>query len=109
MGTLFHSICTWSFSPCRPHPTTHLQPTRNITHNTTQHNTIHTGLWSRLVSSMPYLKGDAPSLLEGNVPAITQAYVSSRCGGREGEMGAGRRGLLGRVMASARPTSAAGA
>ncbi|PNW69825.1 hypothetical protein CHLRE_19g751347v5, partial [Chlamydomonas reinhardtii] len=36
------------------------------------------GLWSRLVSSMPYLKGDAPSLLEGNVPAITQAYVSSR-------------------------------
>ncbi|KXZ55001.1 hypothetical protein GPECTOR_3g165 [Gonium pectorale] len=36
------------------------------------------GLWSRLVSSMPYLKGDSPSLLEGNVPAITQAYVMSR-------------------------------
>ncbi|KAG2485018.1 hypothetical protein HYH03_016221 [Edaphochlamys debaryana] len=36
------------------------------------------GLWSRLVSSMPYLKGDSPSLLEGNVPAITQAYVTSR-------------------------------
>ncbi|GFR52397.1 hypothetical protein Agub_g14907, partial [Astrephomene gubernaculifera] len=36
------------------------------------------GLWSRLVSSMPYLKGDSPSLLEGNVPAITQAYVASR-------------------------------
>ncbi|EFJ44129.1 hypothetical protein VOLCADRAFT_65225 [Volvox carteri f. nagariensis] len=36
------------------------------------------GLWSRLVSSMPYLKGDSPSLLEGNVPNITQAYVTSR-------------------------------
>ncbi|GIL63010.1 hypothetical protein Vafri_17171 [Volvox africanus] len=36
------------------------------------------GLWSRLVSSMPYLKGDSPSLLEGNVPSITQAYVTSR-------------------------------
>ncbi len=38
------------------------------------------GLWSRLVSSMPYLKGDSPSLLEGNVPNITQAYVTSRYG-----------------------------
>ena len=36
------------------------------------------GLWSRLVSSMPYLKGDSPSLLEINVPQITQAYISSR-------------------------------
>ncbi|KAL6753879.1 armadillo-type protein [Haematococcus lacustris] len=36
------------------------------------------GLWSRLVSSMPYLKGDSPSLLEANVPAITQAYITSR-------------------------------
>jgi len=36
------------------------------------------GLWSRLVSSMPYLKGDSPSLLETNVPAITQAYITSR-------------------------------
>ena len=26
------------------------------------------GLWSRLVSSMPYLKGDSPSLLEGYRP-----------------------------------------
>mmetsp|Transcript_8801 Transcript_8801/g.18815 ORF Transcript_8801/g.18815 Transcript_8801/m.18815 type:complete len:1064 (-) Transcript_8801:979-4170(-) len=36
------------------------------------------GLWSRLVSSMPYLKGDSPSLLEANVPQITQAYITSR-------------------------------
>jgi len=36
------------------------------------------GLWSRLVSSMPYLKGDSPSLLETNVPAITQAYITTR-------------------------------
>ena len=36
------------------------------------------GLWSRLVSSMPYLKGDAPSLLEGYVPKITEAYITSR-------------------------------
>eukprot|EP00798_Chlamydomonas_sp_ICE-L_P019293 gene19293-25939_t len=36
------------------------------------------GLWSRLVSSMPYLKGDAPSLLEVSVPQITQAYITSR-------------------------------
>lgn len=38
------------------------------------------GLWSRLVSSMPYLKGASPSLLEANVPKIMQAYVSSRRG-----------------------------
>lgn len=38
------------------------------------------GLWSRLVSSMPYLKGDSPSLLETNVPAITQAYITTRWG-----------------------------
>mmetsp|Transcript_26690 Transcript_26690/g.50766 ORF Transcript_26690/g.50766 Transcript_26690/m.50766 type:complete len:1056 (-) Transcript_26690:229-3396(-) len=36
------------------------------------------GLWSRLVSSMPYLKGDSPSLLEGYVPKITEAYIASR-------------------------------
>ncbi|KAL4534670.1 hypothetical protein Ndes2526A_g05549 [Nannochloris sp. 'desiccata'] len=36
------------------------------------------GLWSRLVSSMPYLKGDAPSRLETYVPRITKAYVDSR-------------------------------
>lgn len=31
-----------------------------------------------MVSSMPYLKGDSPSLLETNVPAITQAYITTR-------------------------------
>ncbi|KAK9818400.1 hypothetical protein WJX72_012091 [[Myrmecia] bisecta] len=36
------------------------------------------GLWSRLVSSMPYLKGDSPSLLETYVPKITEAYITSR-------------------------------
>lgn len=36
------------------------------------------GLWSRLVSSMPYLKGASPSLLEANVPTITRAYITSR-------------------------------
>ena len=36
------------------------------------------GLWSRLVSSMPYLKGDAPSLLETYVPKIMDAYMTSR-------------------------------
>ena len=36
------------------------------------------GLWSRLVSSMPYLKGESPSLLETYVPKITQAYLTSR-------------------------------
>ncbi len=36
------------------------------------------GLWSRLVSSMPYLKGDGPSMLETFVPKITEAYVASR-------------------------------
>ncbi|GAB4820934.1 hypothetical protein N2152v2_007980 [Parachlorella kessleri] len=36
------------------------------------------GLWSRLVSSMPYLKGDAPSLLDTFVPKITHAYITSR-------------------------------
>lgn len=36
------------------------------------------GLWSRLISSMPYLKGDSPSLLDNYVPKITTAYVTSR-------------------------------
>ena len=36
------------------------------------------GLWSRLVSSMPYLKGESPSLLETYVPKITEAYLTSR-------------------------------
>ena len=36
------------------------------------------GLWSRLVSSMPYLKSESPSLLETYVPNITEAYITSR-------------------------------
>ena len=36
------------------------------------------GLWSRLVTSMPYLKGESPSLLETYVPKITEAYLTSR-------------------------------
>ena len=36
------------------------------------------GLWSRLVSSMPYLKGEAPSLLESYVPKIMKSYITSR-------------------------------
>ena len=31
------------------------------------------------MSSMPYLKGDAPSLLDTFVPKITHAYITSRC------------------------------
>lgn len=36
------------------------------------------GLWSRLVSSAAYLKGDAPSLLDTYAPRIIEAYLSSR-------------------------------
>lgn len=36
------------------------------------------GLWSRLVSSVPYLKSDSPSLLDSYVPKITEAYITSR-------------------------------
>lgn len=36
------------------------------------------GLWSRLVTSVPYLKGDAPSLLEEFVPKITEGFITSR-------------------------------
>ena len=35
-------------------------------------------LWSRLVASVPYLKGDAPSLLDAYVPRITETYITSR-------------------------------
>ena len=38
------------------------------------------GLWSRLVLSVPYLKGTAPSLLDTYVPKITEAYITSRHG-----------------------------
>ncbi|KAL5715586.1 hypothetical protein ACHQM5_017387 [Ranunculus cassubicifolius] len=36
------------------------------------------GLWSRLVTSVPYLKGDTPSLLEEFVPRITEGFITSR-------------------------------
>ncbi|CAN1121312.1 XPO7 [Linum perenne] len=36
------------------------------------------GLWSRLVMSVPYLKGDAPSLLDEFVPKITEGFITSR-------------------------------
>ncbi|XP_021628258.1 exportin-7 isoform X4 [Manihot esculenta] len=36
------------------------------------------GLWSRLVTSLPYLKGDAPSLLDEFVPKITEGFITSR-------------------------------
>ncbi|KAL3629949.1 hypothetical protein CASFOL_026261 [Castilleja foliolosa] len=36
------------------------------------------GLWSRLVSSVPYLKGDAPCLLDEFVPKITEGFITSR-------------------------------
>lgn len=35
-------------------------------------------LWSRLISSQPYLKGDKPSHLEAFVPEVAQAYIRSR-------------------------------
>ena len=35
-------------------------------------------LWSRLVSSVPYLKGDAPSMLGAYVPRITETFITSR-------------------------------
>ncbi|RZR98205.1 hypothetical protein BHM03_00027520 [Ensete ventricosum] len=36
------------------------------------------GLWSRLVTSVPYLKGDTPSLLDETVPKITEGFITSR-------------------------------
>lgn len=36
------------------------------------------GLWSRLVSSSAYLKGESPSLLETYAPKIIEAYITSR-------------------------------
>ncbi|XP_048135325.1 exportin-7 isoform X4 [Rhodamnia argentea] len=36
------------------------------------------GLWSRLVTSVPYLKGDAPCLLDEFVPKITEGFITSR-------------------------------
>ncbi|KAJ4968827.1 hypothetical protein NE237_015528 [Protea cynaroides] len=36
------------------------------------------GLWSRLVTTVPYLKSDTPSLLDEFVPKITEGFISSR-------------------------------
>nr|DAD43045.1 TPA_asm: hypothetical protein HUJ06_001275 [Nelumbo nucifera] len=36
------------------------------------------GLWSRLVTSVPYLKGDTPSMLDEFVPKITEGFITSR-------------------------------
>ncbi|KAK9122587.1 hypothetical protein Sjap_012189 [Stephania japonica] len=36
------------------------------------------GLWSRLVTSVPYLKGDSPSMLDEFVPKITEGFITSR-------------------------------
>ncbi|MQL98443.1 hypothetical protein Taro_031154, partial [Colocasia esculenta] len=36
------------------------------------------GLWSRLVTSVPYLKGDTPSLLDETVPKIIEGFIKSR-------------------------------
>ncbi|KAL2327922.1 hypothetical protein Fmac_021349 [Flemingia macrophylla] len=36
------------------------------------------GTWSRLVSSVPYLKGDAPTLLDEFIPKITESFITSR-------------------------------
>ncbi|KMZ72113.1 putative Exportin-7 [Zostera marina] len=36
------------------------------------------GLWSRLVTSVPYLKGGTPSLLDETVPKITEGFITSR-------------------------------
>ena len=35
-------------------------------------------LWSRLVTSVPYLKGDTPSLLDEFVPTIVEGFINSR-------------------------------
>uniref|UniRef100_A0A0E0C0Q9 Exportin-7/Ran-binding protein 17 TPR repeats domain-containing protein n=1 Tax=Oryza meridionalis TaxID=40149 RepID=A0A0E0C0Q9_9ORYZ len=35
-------------------------------------------LWSRLVTSVPYLKGDTPSMLDETVPKITEGFITSR-------------------------------
>ncbi|KAF5937890.1 hypothetical protein HYC85_025396 [Camellia sinensis] len=36
------------------------------------------GLWSRLVTSVPYLKGNAPNLLNEFVPKIIEHFISSK-------------------------------
>ncbi|GAA0181833.1 transporter [Lithospermum erythrorhizon] len=36
------------------------------------------GLWSRLVSAVPYLKSDVPSMLDQFVPKIVEGFITSR-------------------------------
>ncbi|XP_062111897.1 uncharacterized protein LOC133823253 isoform X2 [Humulus lupulus] len=36
------------------------------------------GLWSRLVASIPYFKGDKPNMLDKYVPTIIECFVSTR-------------------------------
>ena len=36
------------------------------------------GLWSRLVTSVPYLKGNSPNLLNEFVPKIIEHFISSK-------------------------------
>eukprot|EP01062_Namystynia_karyoxenos_P054834 TRINITY_DN453_c0_g1_i2.p1 TRINITY_DN453_c0_g1~~TRINITY_DN453_c0_g1_i2.p1 ORF type:complete len:1126 (+),score=438.76 TRINITY_DN453_c0_g1_i2:162-3539(+) len=36
------------------------------------------GLWARLLSAQPYLKGDKPSKLEDFAPNVVEAYITSR-------------------------------
>ncbi|XP_078427480.1 ARM repeat superfamily protein isoform X2 [Wolffia australiana] len=42
------------------------------------------GLWSRLVTSVPYLKGDTPSLLDEFVPTIIEGFITSRFNSLQG-------------------------
>lgn len=35
-------------------------------------------LWSRLVTSVPYFKGETPALLDTKVPDIVSTYIQSR-------------------------------
>ncbi|GJN01164.1 hypothetical protein PR202_ga18408 [Eleusine coracana subsp. coracana] len=35
-------------------------------------------LWSRLVTSVPYMKGETPSFLDETVPKITEGFITSR-------------------------------
>ncbi|TVU01218.1 hypothetical protein EJB05_53345 [Eragrostis curvula] len=41
-------------------------------------------LWSRLVTSVPYLKGETPSLLDDTVPKITEGFITSRINSVQG-------------------------
>jgi exportin-7 len=61
------------------------------------------GLWSRLVSSVPYLKAEAPALLDAHVPGVVRAFICSRLG----PGGSGRGFTSGSGDGGGRPGSAA--